>query len=102
MSRRTYNLHGFENWLVENFYGGVGVPKRVGFCPISKYIRIIPEVGSVATYRNTVVVDGKIYDLPRHARRFVKYLDSHYSCDKPVSGRLALKAWWATQCPSKN
>lgn len=104
MSRRTYNLHGFENWLVENFYKGVGVPERVEQCPISRFIRthISTEAGTALTFRTTVVVGGIVYNLPKHARRFVVYLDSRYSCNKPVSGRLALRAWWITACPSKN
>lgn len=96
MSRKTYNLNGFEEWLAEHYRCEVGLANSTSECPISSFIMNRRQVKvDVQTNRTTIKVNGIIYGLPKQARRFIAYIDNYFAHES-ISGKEALRAWGRT------
>ena len=94
MSRKTYNLNGFEEWLAEHYRCEVGLANSTSECPISSFIMNSRKV-DVKTNRTTIMINKTLYNLPKRARRFIAHIDKYFN-HKSISGKEALRAWGQT------
>ena len=90
----------FETWLLDRGPMAIGIPRVHEACPIAVYLRETAGVTAVRVGRDRLSYRGRVVDLPRWAKRFVRAVDR---CSAPLDGQQAanlLKQAWEGRPPS--